>query len=906
MAPSLATLGAALSYVILAGGPAWAEATGSAGVGRGGVSDGSSGGLLGESADGARGGAVRGLRQQNQVLITQGPLPNSFSNKGEADVHFVVEGFFTSTVCSLRHDSEVVWGWHNCTSPYLLENLSRDGRYTFQIQALTGGSLPGGSASVSWTVDTVPPDTHFVGELPDKETSDTSAVFNFEGTDGLFTVEHFECSFDSRAWEDCHSGIRVEGLSVGLNTIRVRAVDRAGNVDPTPERFGWIVGAELDRPVNDPVDTPIGGQPGSRTGLDTEPVVSASGSETDPAIIVPSDHAEEDGGNSGLRAAVNAAGNNVLATVGISIAVVSVSLLCCVWACMFCRKSRASRLGQRLVDLEHQLATVRQGQPTLGSGGADAVDVDGTQIASLLEASLPDNCRRFTYAELSDATGGFREESVLGEGGFGKVFHGVLKDGTQVAVKKLEKGGQQGDREFYIEVSTLSKKCNSANLVRLLGACVEGNNRLCVFDLMEWGNLRDLLDRKDMRLDWEGRVKAAIGAAKGLSYLHEGEGLSVVHRDFKSENVLLDRYGEAHISDFGLATIMPRSTHSRSGRRSIATAQSTAILGTFGYVAPEYATTGRVTTKSDVYSFGVVMLELLTGRHAVDMKRPECEQHLVQWVLRRKDTLDELIKAADPAMEDQVSEVQLAAYVELAASCLHINPQHRPSMSAVHLALEQLTSFGPDDGSTRNSSKRALLLDRKSSTSRVAEVPPLPKLPTIHSTPQEQEDFYSGRSTHTEPEDQGRPGADPDQQALGSEHRGVVLGKAVEWVRFEDRSRGNVDRAHSETLVSTSAISDPIITVHSAREQGRERSATWGFDADVQRGVLVSGVLSTGNGEVPGGASPCPEVHMGRDYPSTATATPVSPASGSEATPLASRANSADLQQSGGQQQPPC
>lgn len=122
---------------------------------------------------------------------------------------------------------------------------------------------------------------------------------------------------------------------------------------------------------------------------------------------------------------------------------------------------------------------------------------------------------------------------------------------------------------------------------------------------------------------------------------------------------------QAHISDFGLATIMPKSTNGRNGRQSCATAQSTAILGTFGYVAPEYATTGRVTTKSDVYSFGVVMLELLTGRPAVDMKRPEGEQILVQWVLKRMDTLDAVIKAADPALEGQVSEVQLVTYVEV-------------------------------------------------------------------------------------------------------------------------------------------------------------------------------------------------------------------------------------------------
>eukprot|EP00803_Ostreobium_quekettii_P000084 evm.model.scf_328.8 EVM.evm.TU.scf_328.8 scf_328:67236-71927(-) len=832
------------------------------------------------------------------------------------------------TVCSLQLEGEVLWGWHECKSPYELENLSQDGRYTFEIQALVGSGQnsasethnpSGGSASVSWIVDQVPPDTHFVGDMPSKETKENFATFNFEGTDGLFDVERFECSFDSRAWEDCQSGIKLQGLSVGLNTIRVRAVDRAGNVDPTPERFGWVVGPAPDRPLigSDGVLVEKGtdGDPdfgGGFIGVPTDGSASEPGEPQVPPATGVGDTAWTAKIEDGLGDAAEMAEENVLASVGIAAALLALLAMCCCWVCVRCRKSQANKLGQPLVDLEQQLGNVRQGQPALGNHGTVGPEVDGSQIKNLLQESLPDKCRRFKYSELSDATGGFREESMLGEGGFGKVYHGVLKDGTQVAVKKLEKGGQQGDKEFYIEISTLSKKCNSPNLVRLLGACVEDNHRLCVFDLMEWGNLRDLLDRSDTRLNWEGRVKVAIDAAKGLLYLHEGEGLAIVHRDFKSENILLDRYGEAHISDFGLATTMQKSAHSRHSRRSSSTAHSQAIMGTFGYVAPEYATTGRVTTKSDVYSFGVVMLELLTGRHAVDMKRPEGEQHLVQWVLRRKDTLDGIMKSADPALEDQASGVQLAAYVELAATCLLTNPQERPTMSAVTVALEQLRNFGPDEEGLLSNSKRSLLqLDRKSSTScaPAPKVPPLPRLPSIPAG-QEPEEFHSSRSAHpdSEPKGEGQhsTGASPNLDVVGTQQMGgVVVGKAVQWVRFEGGTLEKINRSHSDTVVSPDELPDPITSVQSAGELGQGCNATWGFDAELQGGVFTAGahlpiVAAFGSAAVLGEAVPGPAAAVDADHPVPGAA---ASAAGSKATPLASEAKLEGAALDNGQQQ---
>ncbi|XP_028086140.1 probable serine/threonine-protein kinase PBL5 isoform X2 [Camellia sinensis] len=234
--------------------------------------------------------------------------------------------------------------------------------------------------------------------------------------------------------------------------------------------------------------------------------------------------------------------------------------------------------------------------------------------------------RTFTFDQLVAATETFNSDYFLGEGGFGKVYKGKLEDTDQiVAIKQLDRNGLQGIREFIVEVLTLGL-ANHPNLVKLIGYCAEGEQRLLVYEYMALGSLEDHLhdlrpNRK--RLDWNTRMKIAAGAAKGLEYLHDKMKPPVIYRDLKCSNILLDEAYNPKLSDFGLAKVGPvgDKTH-----------VSTRVMGTYGYCAPDYAMTGQLTFKSDIYSFGVVLLEIITGRKAIDNMRPTAEQNLVAWV----------------------------------------------------------------------------------------------------------------------------------------------------------------------------------------------------------------------------------------------------------------------------------
>ncbi|KAL0460256.1 UNVERIFIED_CONTAM: putative serine/threonine-protein kinase PBL5 [Sesamum latifolium] len=219
--------------------------------------------------------------------------------------------------------------------------------------------------------------------------------------------------------------------------------------------------------------------------------------------------------------------------------------------------------------------------------------------------------RTFSLVKLAAATQNFKLENFLGEGGFGKVYKGRLPEtGEIVAVKQLDRNGCQGIREFVVEVLTLSM-VNHPNLVKLIGYCAEGDQRLLVYEYMPLGSLEDHLygprpSRK--RLDWNTRMKIAAGAAQGLEYLHDKMKTPVIYRDLKCSNILLGEGFHAKLSDFGLA---------KAGPSGDQTHVSTRVMGTYGYCAPEYAMTGQLTFKSDIYSFGVVLLEI-TGRRAID------------------------------------------------------------------------------------------------------------------------------------------------------------------------------------------------------------------------------------------------------------------------------------------------
>ncbi|XP_077218328.1 putative serine/threonine-protein kinase PBL7 [Tasmannia lanceolata] len=287
----------------------------------------------------------------------------------------------------------------------------------------------------------------------------------------------------------------------------------------------------------------------------------------------------------------------------------------------------------------------------------------------------------FTYKELELATDKFSEDNVIGNGGFGVVYKGTLVHGTLAAIKVLNREGKQGEREFRVEVDLLSR-LHSPYLVELLGYCADQHHRLLVFEFMPNGNLQHHLHPSSHKqyqpFDWGTRLRIALDCARGLEFLHEHWITAVIHRDFKSSNVLLDQNYRAKVSDFGLA---------KMGSDKINGQITTRVLGTTGYLAPEYASMGNLTTKSDVYSYGVVLLELLTGRVPVDTKRPPGEHVLVSWALPRLTNGDKVMEMVDPALEGQYSKKELIQVAAIAAVCVQSEADYRPLMTDVVQSL---------------------------------------------------------------------------------------------------------------------------------------------------------------------------------------------------------------------------
>ncbi|RYQ83584.1 hypothetical protein Ahy_B10g102325 [Arachis hypogaea] len=264
------------------------------------------------------------------------------------------------------------------------------------------------------------------------------------------------------------------------------------------------------------------------------------------------------------------------------------------------------------------------------------------------------------YAELKLATGGFSEANFLAEGGFGSVHRGVLPDGQVVAVKQHKLASSQGDLEFCSEVEVLSC-AQHRNIVMLIGFCIEDKRRLLVYE------------RQREPLEWAARQKIAIGAACGLRYLHEECKVGcIIHRDMRPNNILITHDFEPLVGDFGLARWQPDGD----------TGVETRVIGTFGYLAPEYAQSGQITEKANVYSFGVVLVEIVTGRKAVDLTRPKGQQCLTEWArpLLEEYAIEELI---DPRLGNQYLENEVYCMLHAASLCIRRDPHSRPRMSQV-------------------------------------------------------------------------------------------------------------------------------------------------------------------------------------------------------------------------------
>ncbi|KAH9603526.1 hypothetical protein KSS87_019850 [Heliosperma pusillum] len=277
----------------------------------------------------------------------------------------------------------------------------------------------------------------------------------------------------------------------------------------------------------------------------------------------------------------------------------------------------------------------------------------------------------FQLSELKAITQNFSRSYLLGEGGFGKVHKGYVDDSLRTGLKP---------QAVASEVIFLGQ-LRHQNLVKLIGYCCEDEERLLVYEFMPRGSLENhLFKRLSLSLPWGTRLKIAIGAAKGLAFLHEAES-PVIYRDFKTSNILLDSDFTAKLSDFGLAKMGPEGSN---------THVTTRVMGTYGYAAPEYVSTGHLTTKSDVYSFGVVLLEILTGRRSMEKSRPKGEQHLVDWTKPYLSRSRRLRYIMDPRLGGQYSVKGAKEIAQLAVQCVSLNPKDRPKMPMVVQTLESL------------------------------------------------------------------------------------------------------------------------------------------------------------------------------------------------------------------------
>ncbi|XAR49751.1 Non-specific serine/threonine protein kinase [Bertholletia excelsa] len=300
--------------------------------------------------------------------------------------------------------------------------------------------------------------------------------------------------------------------------------------------------------------------------------------------------------------------------------------------------------------------------------------------------------------ELKEITDNFGTKALIGEGSYGRVYHGILKSGQAAAIKKLD-SSKQPDQEFLAQVSMVSR-LKHENVVELLGYCLDGGLRVLAYEYAPNGSLHDILHgRKGVKgaqpgpvLSWAQRVKIAVGAAKGLEYLHEKAQPHIIHRDIKSSNVLLFDDDVAKIADFDLSNQAPDMA---------ARLHSTRVLGTFGYHAPEYAMTGQLSSKSDVYSFGVVLLELLTGRKPVDHTLPRGQQSLVTWATPKLSE-DKVKQCIDARLGGEYPSKAVAKMAAVAALCVQYEADFRPNMSIVVKALQPLLNArsGPPSEAT--------------------------------------------------------------------------------------------------------------------------------------------------------------------------------------------------------------
>ncbi|XP_062002492.1 receptor-like kinase TMK3 [Rosa rugosa] len=450
--------------------------------------------------------------------------------------------------------------------------------------------------------------------------------------------------------------------------------------------------------------------------IDGNPLFHGNPSEQGPApknnsssTTNPSSPTDTSSNGNGTSQSKGSKGTNIVSIVAPVTSVAVVALLVIPLSIYYCKKRRTRfQAPSSLVvhprdpsDSDNRVkivvaANTTGSTSTLTGSGSASRNSSGIGESHVIEAGN----LVISVQVLRNVTKNFAAENELGRGGFGVVYKGELDDGTKIAVKRMEAGviSNKALDEFQSEIAVLSK-VRHRHLVSLLGYSVAGNERMLVYEYMPQGALsRHLFHWKTFKLEplsWMRRLNIALDVARGLEYLHNLAHQSFIHRDLKSSNILLGDDFKAKISDFGLVKLAP------DGEKSVVTR----LAGTFGYLAPEYAVTGKITTKVDVFSFGVVLMELLTGMMALDDDRPEESQYLAAWFWHIKSNKEKLLAAIDPTLDikDMKEETfeSIATIAELAGHCTAREPSQRPDMGhAVNVLsplVEKWKPFNDED-----------------------------------------------------------------------------------------------------------------------------------------------------------------------------------------------------------------
>ncbi|KAL0909757.1 hypothetical protein M5K25_020654 [Dendrobium thyrsiflorum] len=483
----------------------------------------------------------------------------------------------------------------------------------------------------------------------------------------------------------------------GLSMLRMLNVS-ANNLSPPVPKFSRSVTLLTDgNPLlknSPPAASPTGNSPSNEPNSGSGNVAPASGNSTSPSPPHRSASADD------MKSRQHGSNISKILIIAVLAAVVILVILFVVVLFWYKQKGKDRFVASESVVMhpKHSSESDNHIKLTVTNSSNGSTSVSNLLIGSgsIMSRALSSDEGNYTISVqlLRSSTNNFSSENVVGRGGFGVVYKGELQDGMLIAVKRMEAAtlSNKALDEFQSEIVVLSK-VRHRNLVSLMGYSVEGHERLLVYEYLPNGALsKHLFQWRNLNLEplsWKKRLSIGLDVARGMEYLHSLTQESFIHRDLKSSNILLDDEYRAKVSDFGLVKLAP------NGNNSVITR----LAGTFGYLAPEYAVTGKITTKADVYSFGVVLMELITGMAALDEGRPEETRYLASWFTEIKSDKAKLYDAIDAALDNKEEIFESAVTVaELAGHCAAREPHRRPEMGyAVNVLASLANKWKPTD-----------------------------------------------------------------------------------------------------------------------------------------------------------------------------------------------------------------